>query len=87
MTVVLESTTYPGTTDEDLREVLEAGSGMKAASTSTWPFAERKVGNQQPGAFIPKVVGGYAGVRRKPRPFTSAPSRRSFGQFCRAAEA
>ena len=28
--VVLESTTYPGTTDEDLREVLEAGSRMKA---------------------------------------------------------
>ena len=28
--VVLESTTYPGTTDEDLRSVLEAGSGMKA---------------------------------------------------------
>src|SRR5512138_928474 len=28
--VVLESTTYPGTTDEDLRQVLEAGSGLKA---------------------------------------------------------
>src|SRR6185437_10713125 len=28
--VVLESTTYPGTTDEDLRLVLEKGSGMKA---------------------------------------------------------
>src|SRR3954452_17476333 len=28
--VVLESTTYPGTTDEDLRRVLEAGSGFKA---------------------------------------------------------
>src|SRR5436189_6462329 len=28
--VVLESTTYPGTTDEDLRAVLEAGSGLKA---------------------------------------------------------
>ncbi|PYL25666.1 MAG: nucleotide sugar dehydrogenase, partial [Verrucomicrobia bacterium] len=28
--VVLESTTYPGTTDEDLRVVLEEGSGMKA---------------------------------------------------------
>jgi UDP-N-acetyl-D-glucosamine dehydrogenase len=27
MLVVLESTTYPGTTDEDLREVLEIGSG------------------------------------------------------------
>jgi UDP-N-acetyl-D-glucosamine dehydrogenase len=28
--VVLESTTYPGTTDEDLRAVLEIGSGMEA---------------------------------------------------------
>ncbi|MGH7979282.1 MAG: nucleotide sugar dehydrogenase, partial [Limisphaerales bacterium] len=30
MLVVLESTTYPGTTDEDLRSVLEKNSGMKA---------------------------------------------------------
>src|SRR5688572_31520413 len=30
MLVVLESTTYPGTTDTDLREVLEANSGLKA---------------------------------------------------------
>ena len=29
--IVLESTTYPGTTEEDLRAVLEEGSGMKAA--------------------------------------------------------
>ena len=28
--VVLESTTYPGTTDELLAPVLEAGSGLKA---------------------------------------------------------
>jgi UDP-N-acetyl-D-glucosamine dehydrogenase len=30
--VVLESTTYPTTTDEDLRAVLEEGSGMKAGT-------------------------------------------------------
>src|SRR5689334_7658863 len=30
MLVVLESTTFPGNTDEDLREVLEIGSGLKA---------------------------------------------------------
>src|SRR5690349_13988766 len=34
--VVLESTTYPGTTDGELREVLEKGSGLKPAPTSTW---------------------------------------------------
>ena len=28
--IVLESTTYPGTTDGDLREVLEKGSGLQA---------------------------------------------------------
>ena len=28
--MVLESTTYPGTTDEDLREVIEKNSGLKA---------------------------------------------------------
>ena len=28
--IVLESTTYPGTTDEDLRDVLEKGSNMRA---------------------------------------------------------
>ena len=36
--MVLESTTYPGTTDEDLRAVLEKGSGLKAGVTFTWPF-------------------------------------------------
>ena len=30
--VVLESTTYPGTTDEDLRAVLEKSSGLKAGT-------------------------------------------------------
>src|SRR6266404_7490745 len=30
--VALESTTYPGTTDENLRAVLEANSGMKAGT-------------------------------------------------------
>src|SRR5580704_17307314 len=32
MLVALESTTYPGTTDEDLREVLEEGSGLQAGT-------------------------------------------------------
>src|SRR5262245_46159356 len=32
MLIVLESTTYPGTTDTDLREVLEAGSNLKAGA-------------------------------------------------------
>jgi UDP-N-acetyl-D-glucosamine dehydrogenase len=60
--VVLESTTYPGTTDEDLREVLEAGSGMKAGVDFHLAFSPER---EDPGnpeskvALIPKVVGGY----------------------------
>ena len=36
--VVLESTTYPGTTEELLRPILEEGSGLYAAWTFTWGF-------------------------------------------------
>ncbi len=60
--VVLESTTYPGTTDEDLREVLEAGSGMKAGVDFFLAFSPER---EDPGnvdskvSIIPKVIGGY----------------------------
>jgi UDP-N-acetyl-D-glucosamine dehydrogenase len=60
--VVLESTTYPGTTDGDLREVLEAGSGLTAGQDFHLAFSPER---EDPGnpkskvAEIPKVVGGY----------------------------
>jgi UDP-N-acetyl-D-glucosamine dehydrogenase len=60
--VVLESTTYPGTTDEDLREVLESGSGLKAGLDFQLAFSPER---EDPGnpesvvALIPKVIGGY----------------------------
>jgi UDP-N-acetyl-D-glucosamine dehydrogenase len=60
--VVLESTTYPGTTDEDLREVLEAGSGMKAGTDFHLAFSPEREDPGNPDskvASIPKVVGGY----------------------------
>lgn len=60
--VVLESTTYPGTTDEDLREVLEAGSGMKAGVDFHLAFSPEREDPGNPDskvALIPKVVGGY----------------------------
>jgi len=60
--VVLESTTYPGTTDEDLREVLEEESGMKAGADFHLAFSPEREdpGNQQVEVKrIPKVVGGY----------------------------
>ncbi len=60
--VVLESTTYPGTTDEDLREVLEKGSGLKAGTDFHLAFSPEREdpGNPQSVvATIPKVVGGF----------------------------
>jgi UDP-N-acetyl-D-glucosamine dehydrogenase len=60
--VVLESTTYPGTTDGELRAVLEEGSGMKAGTDFHLAFSPER---EDPGnqgikvKLIPKVVGGY----------------------------
>jgi UDP-N-acetyl-D-glucosamine dehydrogenase len=60
--VVLESTTYPGTTDEDLRAVLESGSGLKAGQDFHLAFSPEREDPGNPAskvALIPKVVGGY----------------------------
>ena len=60
--VVLESTTYPGTTDEDLRAVLEIGSGMEAGKDFHLAFSPEREDPGNPDskvAIIPKVVGGY----------------------------
>jgi UDP-N-acetyl-D-glucosamine dehydrogenase len=60
--VVLESTTYPGTTDEELRAVLERGSGMKAGVDFHLAFSperEDPANEQSKVKLIPKVVGGY----------------------------
>ena len=60
--MVLESTTYPGTTDEDLREVLEGGSGLKAGTDFHLAFSPER---EDPGnaaskvETVPKVIGGY----------------------------
>jgi UDP-N-acetyl-D-glucosamine dehydrogenase len=59
--VVLESTTYPGTTDEDLRKVLEKRSGLRAGVDFHLAFSPEREdpGNPQSKvAEIPKVVGG-----------------------------
>jgi UDP-N-acetyl-D-glucosamine dehydrogenase len=61
--VVLESTTYPGTTDEDLREVIEKGSGLKAGVDFHLAFSPEREDPGNPSsvvATIPKVVGGYS---------------------------
>src|SRR6266404_207553 len=60
--VVLESTTYPGTTDEDLRGVIEQNSKLKAGVDFHLAFSPER---EDPGnphsvvATIPKVVGGF----------------------------
>ena len=60
--VVLESTTYPGTTDEDLRAVLESGSGLKAGADFHLAFSPEREDPGNPDskvALIPKVIGGF----------------------------
>jgi UDP-N-acetyl-D-glucosamine dehydrogenase len=60
--VVLESTTYPGTTDEDLRAVLEDGSGMEAGVDFHLAFSperEDPANEQSKVKLIPKVVRSY----------------------------
>ena len=60
MLVVLESTTYPGTTEEVVQPILEE-SGLKAGSDFFLAYSPERVdpGNQQWGTRnVPKVVGG-----------------------------
>lgn len=60
MMVVLESTTYPGTTEELLKPILEEGSGLKCGTDFYLGFSPERV---DPGNLIyktkntPKVVG------------------------------
>jgi len=59
--VVLESTTYPGTTENELRAVLEKGSGLKAGQDFHLAFSPEREdpGNPHRLADIPKIIGGY----------------------------
>jgi len=59
--VVLESTTYPGTTRDELLPILERGSGLRAGADFHLAFSPERV---DPGRVdhttktVPKVVGG-----------------------------
>ena len=90
--VVLESTTYPGTTDEDLRLVLEHGSGMKAGADFHLAFSperEDPANDQSKVKLIPKVVGGYtpACLERAVALYSRAIDKVVPVSSCRAAEA
>ncbi|HJV13619.1 MAG TPA: nucleotide sugar dehydrogenase [Propionibacteriaceae bacterium] len=59
--VILESTTYPGTTEEEVRPILEAG-GLVAGRDFGLVFSPERIdpGNQKFGLKnTPKVIGGY----------------------------
>ena len=61
MLVILESTTYPGTTDEVVRPILEK-SGLAAGSDFHLAFSPERIdpGNKEFGPHnTPKVVGGH----------------------------
>jgi UDP-N-acetyl-D-glucosamine dehydrogenase len=90
--VVLESTTYPGTTDEDLRNVLEEGSGLKAGVDFHLAFSPEREDPGNPDsvvAKIPKVVGGLTPecLKRATELYSSALNTVVPVTSCRAAEA
>jgi UDP-N-acetyl-D-glucosamine dehydrogenase len=66
--VVLESTTYPGTSDELIRPVLEQASGLKAGEDFAIAYSPEREdpGNLNFGTTsIPKVVGANTEVERR----------------------
>ncbi|MBU6401289.1 MAG: nucleotide sugar dehydrogenase [Verrucomicrobia bacterium] len=90
--IVLESTTYPGTTDEDLRAVLEQGSGLKAGVDFHLAFSPEREDPGNPAsrvADIPKVIGGLtpACLEQAKRLYSLAIKTVIPVSSCRAAEA
>jgi nucleotide sugar dehydrogenase len=60
-TVILESTAYPGTTEEFLRPILESGSGLRAGRDFHLAYSPNRLdpGNHRHGiANTPRVIGG-----------------------------
>ena len=90
--VVLESTTYPGTNEEEFRSVLEENSGMKAGVDFHLAFSPEREdpGNGQSKVkHIPKVIGGYTQACRDKaiRLYSPAIDTLVPVSSCRAAEA
>jgi len=90
--VVLESTTYPGTTDEDLLKVLEFGSGLKAGKDFHLAFSPEREDPGNPNskvAIIPKIVGGFtpACLEKATALYSKAIKTLVPVSSCRAAEA
>jgi UDP-N-acetyl-D-glucosamine dehydrogenase len=76
--VVLESTTYPGTTDEVVRPMLEKASGLAAGIGFSLAFSPERIdpGNETFGVRnTPKVVGGIT-------PACTEAAAAFYGQVC-----
>lgn len=76
--VVLESTTYPGTTDELLRPILEKASGLSAGVDFNLAFSPERIDPGNPVFGLrntPKVVGGLT-------PDCTAAAARFYGKVC-----
>ena len=90
--ITLESTTYPGTTEDELRIILEDGSGMKAGVDFHLAYSPER---EDPGRenasvkTIPKVVGGYTQVcaEHAESLYSQAIDQIHTVSSCRAAEA
>jgi UDP-N-acetyl-D-glucosamine dehydrogenase len=92
MLVVLESTSYPGTTDEALRDVLEHGSGLAAGQDFHLAFSPEREDPGNPDsdvATLPKIVGGFtpACAERARALYSQAVRTVVPVSSCRAAEA
>jgi len=78
MLIVLESTTYPGTTDEVIRPLLEKTSGLTAGTDFYLAFSPERIdpGNKVYGLRnTPKVVGGQT-------PACADAAVRFYGKLC-----
>ena len=76
--VVLESTTYPGTTDELVRPILEKASGLSAGVDFSLAFSPERIDPGNPVYGLrntPKVVGGLT-------PDCTAVAARFYRQVC-----
>src|SRR5690242_16574775 len=76
--VVLESTTYPGTTDEVVRPLLEKTSGLTAGVDFSLAFSPERIDPGNPDYSIrntPKVVGGQTSS-------CADAAERFYGQLC-----
>src|SRR6201994_2451667 len=76
--VVLESTTYPGTTDELVRPILEKASGLNAEVDFYLAFSPERIDPGNPVYGLrntPKVVGGLT-------PDATAAASRFYGKVC-----